>query len=131
MINKYLTCASFGSILFFSSFSLSYADNNNSHSEFSERKTADSMTAAGMDNRASADYKQAMEKMNKGMMSGMASDPSKSWAQMMVEHHQGAIDMSKIVLKNTQDPAIKQMAEKSIKEQSTSIAELKSWLSKH
>ncbi|CZT25947.1 DUF305 domain-containing protein [Pseudomonas cerasi] len=131
MLNEYLRGVTITSILLLGSVSLSYADNNDSHAAFSERNGTNSTAPSTMGGDASTAYMQAMEKMNKGMMSGMASDPSKSWAQMMVEHHQGAIDMSKIVLKNTQDPAIKQMAEKTIQEQSKSIAELKSWLSKN
>lgn len=131
MFSKCLTGVTLTGILLLGSVPLSFADNNDSHAGFNEKNSADTMTPATMDGGAPAEYKQAMDKMNKGMMSGMASDPSKSWAQMMVEHHQGAIDMSKIVLKNTQDPAIKQMAEKNIEEQRKSIAELKSWLSKH
>ncbi|MBA1245771.1 DUF305 domain-containing protein [Pseudomonas japonica] len=131
MLNKHLSGVALTSILFLSSVPLSFADNNDSHAAFNEKGGADNMASVTTGGGASTEYKQAMEKMNKGMMSGMAPDPSKSWAQMMVEHHQGAIDMSRIVLKNTQDPAIKQMAEKNIQEQSKSIAELKSWLGKH
>ncbi|MCX7318378.1 MAG: DUF305 domain-containing protein [Hyphomicrobiales bacterium] len=49
----------------------------------------------------------------------------------MVAHHQGAIDMSKTVLKETKDPMIRQMAEKGIKEQSEEQKMLEEWISKH
>ncbi|WP_441277199.1 DUF305 domain-containing protein [Tardiphaga sp. 172_B4_N1_3] len=80
---------------------------------------------------ADKEYKASMEKMNAAMMKGMDTDPTKAWAKMMVAHHQGAIDMSKIVLKETKDPMIRQMAEKGIKEQTEEQKMLEEWISKH
>lgn len=40
-------------------------------------------------------YKSSMEKMNADMQKGMDPDPTKAWANMMIAHHQGAIDMNK------------------------------------
>lgn len=80
---------------------------------------------------ADKEYKASMEKMDAAMMKGMDPDPTKAWAKMMVAHHQGAIDMSKIVLKETKDPMIRQMAEKGIKEQTEEQKMLEEWISKH
>ncbi|WP_371425751.1 DUF305 domain-containing protein [Tardiphaga sp.] len=80
---------------------------------------------------AEKEYKASMEKMDAAMMKGMDPDPTKAWAKMMVAHHQGAIDMSKTVLKETKDPMIRQMAEKGIKEQSEEQKMLEEWISKH
>lgn len=77
------------------------------------------------------EYKASMEKMDAAMMKGMDPDPTKAWAKMMVAHHQGAIDMSKTVLKETKDPMIRQMAEKGIKEQTEEQKMLEEWISKH
>ncbi|MFX8645072.1 DUF305 domain-containing protein [Acinetobacter baumannii] len=49
----------------------------------------------------------------------------------MIAHHQGAIEMSLTVLKETKDPMIREMAEKGIKEQSKEQAMLKEWIAKH
>lgn len=50
------------------------------------------------------EFMAAMDKMNKEMMQGMMdSDPGKSWMKQMIAHHQGAVDMSEIVLKHTKD----------------------------
>ena len=51
-------------------------------------------------------YMAAMEKMNTDMSKGMDPDPTKAWARMMIAHHQGAIDMSETVLKETKDRAM-------------------------
>lgn len=78
---------------------------------------------------AEKEYKASMDKMNAAMMKGMDPDPTKAWAKMMVAHHQGAIDMSKTVLKETKDPMIRQMAEKGIKEQTEEQKMLEEWIS--
>jgi uncharacterized protein (DUF305 family) len=80
---------------------------------------------------ANKEYMQAMEKMNKDMMAATDPDPAKSFAKKMIAHHQGSIDMSQIVLKNTKDEKIVQMAKKMISEQEKDIKELKEWLAKH
>ena len=80
---------------------------------------------------AGSAYKQSMEKMNADMQKGMDPDATKAWARMMIAHHQGAIDMSRIVLRETRDPTIRRMAEKSTEEQQTEIKQLQEWLSKH
>lgn len=77
-------------------------------------------------------YMKAMENMNAEMKKGMdESDAAKAWAKMMVAHHQGAIEMSQTVLKETKDPVIRQMAEKGIKEQKKEQETLKEWIGKH
>ena len=77
------------------------------------------------------EYLPAMEKMHKDMMSAVDPDPTRMWAKMMIPHHQGAIDMSKVVLKQTKDPKIRAMAEKVVKDQSKEIKELQDWLKKN
>jgi uncharacterized protein (DUF305 family) len=80
---------------------------------------------------AGKEYKAAMEKMDAAMMKGMDPDPTKAWAKMMIAHHQGAIDMSMTVLKETKDPMIRRMAEKGIKEQTEEQKMLEDWIGKH
>jgi uncharacterized protein (DUF305 family) len=80
---------------------------------------------------AMSDYKQSMEKMNSEMQKGMDPDPTKAWAKMMIAHHEGAIDMSRIVLRETKDPTIQKMAEKTTGEQQKEIKQLQEWVSKH
>ncbi|MDH4603745.1 MULTISPECIES: DUF305 domain-containing protein [Pseudomonas] len=131
MIKKFFACTSLGTVLFAGLVPLSFAANNDAHSAYTEKNSQNKAASSAMSGAASDEYEKAMQKMNQGMMKGMTSDPSESWARMMVEHHQGAIDMSQIVLKNTDDPTIKQMAEKTIKDQTADVAKLKAWLSKH
>jgi uncharacterized protein (DUF305 family) len=82
-------------------------------------------------NPAEKEYMASMEKMNKEMMAATDPDPAKSFAKKMAVHHQGAIDMAKIVQKHTKDEQILSMTKKMIPEQEKEIKELKDWLAKH
>jgi uncharacterized protein (DUF305 family) len=78
-------------------------------------------------------YMDAMHKMHMAMMSGeMTGKADVDFALMMIPHHQSAIDMSKVLLKQEMvDPEIRRMAEKIIKAQEKEIAQFEKWLSKH
>lgn len=74
----------------------------------------------------------AMMKMDPAMMSGMmAKDADVAWICAMIPHHQGAIDMAGVGLKNGDNPESKKLAEQTIRAQEKEIAELKDWLQKH
>jgi len=49
----------------------------------------------------------------------------------MIPHRQGAVDMSGIALEEIKDPELRQMVEKTIKENEHGIDELKAWLKRH
>jgi uncharacterized protein (DUF305 family) len=75
---------------------------------------------------------QAMEKMNRDMMGApMTGNPDRDLVTMMMPHHQGAIDMARIYLRDGKDPAIRQMAQKIIVDQEREISDFKAWLAKH
>ena len=72
-----------------------------------QQMQSDMMTAAQQQ------YHAAMQKMDKEMMQGMMDpDPAKSWIKQMIAHHQGAIDMSEIALKEVKDGAVVKEARK-------------------
>ncbi len=73
-----------------------------------------------------------MEEMNKAMTGApMTGDPDRDFVTMMMPHHQGAIDMARIYLRDGKDPAIRRMAQKIMKDQEKEIADFKAWLAKH
>ena len=89
------------------------------------------MTMEGM-TETQKELHMAMMKMDPAMMQGMmASDADVAWACSMIPHHQGAIEMSKAVLKTGDNAEIKRIAKKTISEQEKEIAELKQWLVSH
>jgi hypothetical protein len=85
-------------------------------------------TAQGPSGRA---YEEAMERMNRGMVVPPSGDPDVDFAQMMIPHHQGAIDMAQVELAQGKDPALRAMAQDIIKAQEAEIATLKDWLAEH
>ena len=75
---------------------------------------------------------QAMEAMNRTMTAvPMTGDPDRDFVTMMVPHHQGAIDMSRIYLRDGKDPAIRKMAQVIIVGQEREIRAFKAWLARH
>lgn len=69
-------------------------------------------------------------KMHKDMTIEFTGNPDVDFAQGMIPHHQGAIDMARVVLKYGKDPEMKKLAEEIIKAQDTEIAFMKAWLAK-
>ncbi len=69
-------------------------------------------------------------KMHKDMTMEFTGNPDVDFAKGMIPHHQGAIDMAKVVLKYGKDPEMKKLAEEIIKAQDTEIAFMKGWLAK-
>ncbi len=69
-------------------------------------------------------------KMHKDMTMEFTGNPDVDFAKGMIPHHQGAIDMAKVVLQYGKDPEMKKLAEEIIKAQDTEIAFMKGWLAK-
>ena len=72
----------------------------------------------------------AMTSMMKAMMAAPTGKPDLDFMQGMIPHHQGAIEMSKVVLQFGKDAEVKALAENVIKAQEGEIALMKSWLEK-
>ena len=66
----------------------------------------------------------------KGMMAAPTGKPDLDFMQGMIPHHQGAIEMSKVVLQFGKDAEVKALAENVIKAQEGEIALMKVWLEK-
>ncbi|HRI77365.1 MAG TPA: DUF305 domain-containing protein [Alphaproteobacteria bacterium] len=105
----------------------SLADQHNHvHSQHQEQAAQDS------DAKASADvYADAMEKMHHDMAIAPTGDADIDFARGMIPHHQGAIDMAKIVLEKGKDAEIRKLAEDIIAAQEKEIAFLQGWLDKN
>jgi uncharacterized protein (DUF305 family) len=102
-------------------------------------QTAGSADMPGMDHSAmttanasdsTKGYETAMAGMMKGMMMTMTGKPDLDFVQGMMPHHQGAIDMAKVVLQFGKDPEIKKLAEGVVKAQEGEITFMKDWLAK-
>lgn len=61
----------------------------------------------------------------------MNGQPAHDFMTMMIPHHQGAIDMAKSILLNTQDPEVRNLAQGIITEQANEIRLMQAWLARH
>lgn len=75
-------------------------------------------------------YEATNMKMHKDMAITYTGDADKDFLRGMIPHHQGAIDMARVVLQYGKDPKVKALAEKIIKDQDAEIAEMKAMLAK-
>lgn len=75
-------------------------------------------------------YASAMKSMHENMSMAPTGDADVDFMRGMTPHHQGAIDMAKIVLTHGKDPQVKKLAEDVIQAQESEIAFMRGWLSK-
>lgn len=80
---------------------------------------------------AKQDYMTSMQDMHQKMMAAEDADPDRAFALKMIQHHQGGIEMARIVQQHGDDAEIKKMAQKTADMQRKEIAELQSWLDRH
>ena len=83
---------------------------------------------AGASHDLHAVMQKGHEKMSQMKMTG---DVDHDFAMMMMNHHQGGVDMAEIELAKGADPAMKEMARKIKASQEREIKEFKAWLAKH
>ena len=91
--------------------------------------SAHEMPASG--NPVIDEFHAANEKMHKDMGVALSGDADRDFAQSMIPHHQGAIDMAKVLKGKSKDPEIRKLAEAVVSAQEGEIALLKEWLARH
>lgn len=63
--------------------------------------------------------------MNEKMMTAVGTDAGDSWAKKMIVHHQGAIDMSQIMLEQSPNPDVEKMTRDGIEKQQKDIEDIR------
>jgi uncharacterized protein (DUF305 family) len=76
-------------------------------------------------------FEEANEKMHHGMAIEFSGDADLDFVRGMIPHHQGAVDMARIILEHGKDPELRQLAENIIASQEEEIAFMKAWLAKN
>ena len=84
--------------------------------------------AAGAADPATQAYLAAADRMHREMAIEFSGDPDVDFARGMIAHHQGAIDMARVLLEHGHDPEMRQLAEAIIAAQESEILFLRSWL---
>ncbi len=75
-------------------------------------------------------YQAANDKMHHDMAIAFSGNADADFVRGMIPHHQGAVDMAKIVLEHGKDREIRRLARNIIKSQVAEIAMMKAWLKK-
>lgn len=55
------------------------------------------------------------------------TEVDKSFIEMMIPHHQGAVEMAKVAVKKAKTPEVKKLAKSIIKEQKQEIGQMRTW----
>lgn len=87
--------------------------------------------ATTAENASTKAYKAANMKMHKDMDIAYSGDADADFVRGMIPHHQGAIDMARIVLAHGKDPEIRKLAESVIRDQEKEVAMMQDWLKKN
>lgn len=70
-------------------------------------------------------FAEAEMRMNEQMMAAVGSDAGQNWLKKMIVHHQGAIDMSRVVLEQNPTADVARMARETITKQGKEIEDLR------
>jgi uncharacterized protein (DUF305 family) len=79
---------------------------------------------------SSAAFGEVNARMHRDMAIEYSGNADVDFVRGMIPHHQGAIDMARVVLEHGADPELKRLAEDIIQAQEKEIAFMRAWLEK-
>lgn len=76
-------------------------------------------------------FMEANARMHEGMAIAYTGNADVDFIRGMIPHHQGAVEMAKIVLEHGKDPEVRKLAESIIAAQEAEIRWMQDWLAKN
>jgi len=86
---------------------------------------------SGYESPSTMAFMEANMKMHGAMEIDYTGDADIDFIRGMIAHHQGAIDMARVVLEHGDDPEVKKLAEEIIAAQEGEIRWMQDWLAKN
>jgi len=80
---------------------------------------------------STAAFQAASDRMHKDMGIAYSGNADVDFVKGMIPHHQGAVDMAKVVLAHGKDPEVRKLAQGVVKAQEAEIAWMRKWLEKN
>ena len=86
--------------------------------------------ATAQEPASTREFRAANDRMHRDMAIPYSGNADRDFAAGMIPHHQGAIDMARIVLRHGSDPEMRALAETIIRTQEAEIAQLRAFLAR-
>jgi uncharacterized protein (DUF305 family) len=86
---------------------------------------------ATSDSPSTQAYAEVNARMHRDMAIEFSGDADVDFIRGMIPHHQGAVEMARVVLAHGKEPEVRALAEAVIAAQQTEITWMTDWLAKH